>query len=123
MSVIDDIKNSKTISRVDLLGLRAKVEAEKKAALIDRCVEAVKNHVIEVAQSGHATYLWKDTMLLIMNQFGLQACEITDQMCDEISIPVISKLKEIFPDCSINREIMYSMFGKVISDHICIVWR
>lgn len=111
-----------TISREELNGLRVKLDNQKLMSTIKECVDSIKQDVINLAADGYQSYLWKNTRLLICRHFNLQDCEISDKFCDQVGDEVIVQLRKIFTDCSVDRVIGRTFFGRTISDSIRVSW-
>lgn len=122
MNAVEKLSSQKIITRAELLQLWNRVEEEKMNKAIEVCVAEIKRLVINTATTSHVSFMWKSTRSLIAAQFNISAVEVDDSLADEASVMIIQKLRDIFPDCSIDRCVGKNMYGAIISDSIKVSW-
>jgi hypothetical protein len=122
MDHIAQLISAPIVTRQDLLDLPERIRQENAELTIMKCVESVKKEVIEVASTGSDKCIWKNVRAVIARQFNVQACEISEELSNQLGDEIVSRLKKVFPDCNVERVISRSMFDEIIADSIKISW-
>ena len=114
------------ITKEQLRGLKVKIEEEqrirKRNQQIDNYAHEIRKGVIQVASTGHTTHdILKDSEPKTMYFYNAAKYGVQYIIAD-ISVDLIEKLRETFPDCLIECHETKTIDGRAIESGILVDW-